>query len=60
MGNRRRKLEVRNKYLLILSENLKHCYHNVVYKTFMTSFGHEAWIVDGKRFYEFIKEDLYM
>ena len=26
---------------------------------FETAFGHEAWIVDGGRFYEFIKKDLY-
>lgn len=33
--------------------------HRVIHKHFMTDYGHEAWIVDGKRFYEFIKSDLY-
>ncbi|KTD13216.1 alpha/beta fold hydrolase [Legionella jamestowniensis] len=40
-------------------ENLLKQKHNVAYRHFMTDFGHEAWIVDGKRFYEFIKSDLY-
>jgi homoserine O-acetyltransferase/O-succinyltransferase len=26
-------------------------------KLFKTTFGHEAWILDGKRFYEFIKDE---
>lgn len=32
---------------------------NVSHKHFDTDFGHEAWIIDGKRFYDFIKNDLY-
>lgn len=44
----------------LVHETLRKDNQKVIYRTFKTNFGHEAWIVDGKRFYEFIKEDLYI
>ncbi|MCA0402712.1 MAG: alpha/beta fold hydrolase [Proteobacteria bacterium] len=32
--------------------------HKVKNMQFKTNYGHESWIVDGKRFYEFIKKEL--
>ena len=32
---------------------------NVIQKTFNSNFGHEAWILDGVAFYEFIKNDFF-
>ena len=37
---------------------LKEQNYNIRKKTFETTFGHESWILDGERFYEFIKNDL--
>ncbi|EKD92361.1 MAG: hypothetical protein ACD_29C00044G0001 [uncultured bacterium] len=36
---------------------LKKQKRNVSYSEFKTDFGHESWIVDGEKFYEFIKTD---
>jgi homoserine O-acetyltransferase len=36
---------------------LKQKNYKVRKKTFETNYGHEAWILDGKKFYEFIKND---
>lgn len=37
---------------------LKELNCNVKNKQFYTNYGHEAWILDGKRFYEFIEKDV--
>lgn len=47
------------KHVQLIYEDLLEKRHNVNYRHFKTDFGHEAWIIDGKRFYEFIKSDLY-
>ena len=43
---------ITNIYDLLKERNYK-----VNKKTFETIYGHESWILDGKRFYEFIKSE---
>lgn len=47
------------KQVKLIYDNLLKLKYNVTYKHFITDFGHEAWIVDGTKFYEFIKSNLY-
>lgn len=42
-----------------LATKLANLGQSVLLSQFNTKFGHEAWIVDGEQFYEFIKKDLY-
>lgn len=38
---------------------LKEHHMNVEKETFKTEFGHESWIIDGERFYDFIKKNFF-
>ncbi|MES2205130.1 MAG: alpha/beta fold hydrolase [Pseudomonadota bacterium] len=43
------------KYVEKIFLTLKKKGHNCILRDFKTQYGHEAWILDGERFYEFIK-----